>query len=93
MEEKRDEIENVDIRTLYIMLPLDQGIIYASSVVSIPLEIIFEMIGKHRDIIFFAIVSRLIRQESDISLVRFLETSHYPEIKEIKKDRTFEALN
>ncbi len=70
---------------------MDYGIIYASMVVSIPLEMIFEMIKKHRDIIFLAIVSRLIRPVYDLILLRFRETSYYPEIKEMKNYRIYEA--
>jgi transposase len=93
LERKREEIERVDIRTLDVMPPLDYGMIYASRVISRTLYPVLSMLGKHRDIIFLGMVARLIRPSSDLSLIRFHETSYYPEIKELKKDRIYEALD
>ncbi len=93
LEKRKAEIERVDLRTLDVMPPLDYGMIYASMVISMPLEPVLSMLGKHRDVIFLGMVSRLIHPGSDLSLMRFLERSYYPQIHGLKKDRIYEALD
>ena len=38
-------------------------------------------------------VARLIRPGFDLSLIRFHETSYYPDIRELKKDQIYDALD
>jgi hypothetical protein len=66
---------------------------YASRFIAHDLNPVFDILGKHRDIIFLSAVSRMINPGSDISLIRFHETSYYPEMKELNKDRIYRALD
>ena len=93
LEKQKAEIEKVDLRTLDVMPPLDYGIIHASREVSKPIDPVLSILGEHRDIIFLGMVSRLIQPGSDLSLIRFLATVYYPEIRELKKDSIYGALD
>ena len=93
LEKRRMSVEKADIRDLDILPHRNFGMIYSSSLISSPLTKVFDLMGKHRDIIFLSVVSRLVHPGSDLSLINFLDRSYYPSVSELKKDAIYEALD
>ena len=93
LEKRKMSVERADIRDLDILPHRNFGMIYSAGLIASPLRKAFELLGEHGDIIFLSAVSRLIEPSSDISLIRFHETSYYPQIRELRKDSIYEALD
>ncbi len=93
LEKRKMSVERADIRDLDILPHRNFGMIYSAGLITSPLRKAFELLGEHGDIIFLSAVSRLMSEDGSISLIRFHETSYYPQIRELKKDSIYEALD
>ena len=94
MEAQKVSIANADLRTLDILPPREYGIAYAARALCScnGLDHVFDMLGDYSDIIFLAVVSRLIYPSSDYALLRLSEKIECA-VDDLKKDRIYAALD
>ena len=94
LENQRDHVARADIRDLDLLSPREYGIIYASRILchDLGMDQVFYALDQYYDIIFLAVISRLIYPSSDYDLLRLSEKIEYP-VQDLKKDRIYAALD
>ena len=94
LEKRKESVVRADVTNLDLLPPREYGMIYASRILchNLGIDHAFDMLDQYSDIIFLAVISRLIDPSSDYALLRLSEKIEYP-IENLKKDRIYAALD